>query len=67
MFSYGDEYPISIDNTELNIVSRPLQSKAEAIVRRFCDNAMEVNPGKFQGIYSRIFNKPVMSRYLLMD
>ena len=50
MFIYEDDNTLSIDNTELNILSRRLQFKGKAIYRRFCDNATEANPSKFQGI-----------------
>ena len=41
---------MSVNGKELIMVSRLLQSEAEVTVRWFSDNAMEANPGKFQGI-----------------
>ena len=53
LFNYVDDKSVSVSGKELSIVSRLLQSEAEVIVRWFCENAMEANPSKFQGI---IFN-----------
>ena len=50
LFNYADDNSVSVNGKELNIVSRLLQSEAEVTVRWFCDNAMEANPSKFQGI-----------------
>ena len=50
LFNYADDNSVSVNGKEINIVSRLLQSEAEVTVRWFCDNAMEANPGKFQGI-----------------
>ena len=50
LFNYADDDSVSVNGKELSIVSRLLQSEAEVTVRWFCDNAMEANPSKFQGI-----------------
>ena len=50
LFNYADDNSVSVSNKELSIVSRLLQSEAEVTVRWFCDNAMEANLSKFQGI-----------------
>ena len=50
LFNYADDNFVSVSGKEFSIVSRLLQSEAEATVRWFCDNAMEANPSKFQGI-----------------
>ena len=50
IFNYADDNSVSVSGKELSIVSRLLQSKAEVTVRWFCENAMEANPSKFQGI-----------------
>ena len=53
LFNYADDNSVSacsVTGKELSIVSRLLQSEAEVTVRWFCDNAMEANPSKFQGI-----------------
>ena len=52
------------------MVNRLLQSEAEVIVRWFSDNAMEANPGKFQGIlfkgnkHATDFNVSVGGKYI---
>ena len=50
LFNCADDNSVSVNGKELNIVSPLLQSEAEVTVRWFCDNAMEENPSKFQGI-----------------
>ena len=50
LFNYADDNSVSVNNKELDIVRRLLQSEAEVTVRWFCNNAMEANPSKFQGI-----------------
>ena len=50
LFNYAADNSVSVNGKELNIVSRLLQSEAEVTLRWFCDNAMEANPSKFQGI-----------------
>ena len=50
LFNYADDNPVSVNDKELDIVRRLLQSKAAITIRRFCSNAMEANPSKFQGI-----------------
>ena len=50
LFNYADDNSVSVNNEELDIVRRLLQSEAEVTVRWFCNNAMEANPSKFQGI-----------------
>ena len=51
LFNYADDNSVSVSGKELSIVSRLLQSEAEVTVRWFCENAMEANPSKFQGIF----------------
>ena len=46
----ADDNSVSVNGKELSMVSRLLQSEAEITTRWFSDNAMEANPGKFQGI-----------------
>ena len=48
LFNYADDNSVSVNNKELDIVRRLLQSGAEVTVRWFCNNAMEGNPCKFQ-------------------
>ena len=50
LFNYADDNFVSVSGKELSIVSRLLQSEAEVTVRWFCENAMEANPSKSQGI-----------------
>ena len=50
LFNYADDNSVSVNNKELDIVRRLLQSEAEVTVRWFCNSAMEANPSKFQGI-----------------
>ena len=50
LYNYADDKSVSVNGKELSMVSRLLQSEAEVTVRWFSDNAMEANPGKFQGI-----------------
>ena len=50
LFNYADDNSVSVNNKELDIVGRLLQSEAEVTVRWFCNNDMEANPSKFQGI-----------------
>ena len=48
--NYADDNSVSVSGKKLSIVSRLLQYEAEVTVRWFCDNAMEANPSKFEGI-----------------
>ena len=50
LYNYANDNSVSVNDKELSMVSRLLQSEAEVTVRWFSDNAMEANPGKFQGI-----------------
>ena len=50
LFNYADDNSVSVSGKELSIVSGLLQSEAEVTVRWFCENTMEANPSKFQGI-----------------
>ena len=50
LFNYADDNSVSVNNKELDIVRRLLQSEAEVTVHWFCNNAMEANHSKFQGI-----------------
>ena len=50
LFNYANDNSVSVSGKELSTVSRLLQSEAEVTVRWFCENAMEANPSKFQGI-----------------
>ena len=50
LYNYADDNSVSVNGKELSMVSRLLQSEAEVTVRWFSDNAMEADPGKFQGI-----------------
>ena len=50
LFNNADDNSVSVNNKELDIVRRLLQSETEVTVRWFCSNAMEANPSKFQGI-----------------
>ena len=46
LFNNTDNNSVSVND----IVSRLLQSEAEVTVCWFCDNSVEANPNKFQGI-----------------
>ena len=50
LFNFANDNSVSVSGKELNIVSRLLHYEAEVTVRWFCDNAMEANPSKLQGI-----------------
>ena len=50
LFNYANDNSVSVSGKELSLVSRLLQSEAEVTVRWFCENAMEANPSKSQGI-----------------
>ena len=41
---------VYVNHKELNILSWQLQAEAKVTVQWFSDNAMEVNPDKFQGL-----------------
>ena len=66
LFNYADDNSVSVNGKELSIVSRLLQSEAEVTVRWFCDNAMEANPSKFQGILFKC-NKQVSDFKVSVD
>ena len=58
LFNYADDNSVSVNDKELSMLSHLLQSEAEVTVRWFSENAMEANPSKFQGIFSREINRP---------
>ena len=55
LYSYADDNSVSVNGKAFSMVSRLLQSEGKLTVRWFSDNAMEANPGKFQGILFNAF------------
>ena len=53
LIKYADDNSVSVNNKELNIVYRLLESVAEATAPLCCSDAIETNPTKFQGILSK--------------